>query len=433
MNSRDPNWAAGAPITPSSNGLPMNAEACNGIYLLAIFAITLGLTFARMPERLTQGFLWAEDVSIFLKGGYDQGLGSIFVPYAGYLHAVPRLIVAAYASVGSPAHAPLVLAWICAIVLAGAATLLFAAVHRHLGRVAAVCFALALTVVPQDGEIWLTVTNLQWILGPLLLVLLWREFVAEQVFPARVFYLDSVLIVLLALTGPFGLVFSVFVIGAAWIKGRRNWSHRTWGLFVAYGLAITAQVACLLHANSQGGLVKFNPADFNWIRSFLRFFVLDFISPASLNDKWPNALRICVLLVAIACCGYALYKTPRNYRFACVALLFLAVLFWALGIARFGRTDIPMRWSMGGSRYLYVPFIFCFWTFVIGLSTANGAAAKLAASVLLLLVCICSVNGFASVKWPATSITSLVTGGAVSYRISPPPSDSFATTIKTAR
>jgi hypothetical protein len=26
-----------------------------------------------------------------------------------------------------------------------------------------------------------------------------------------------------------------------------------------------------------------------------------------------------------------------------------------------------------------------------------------------------------------------VTGGAVSYRISPPPSDSFATTIKTAR
>jgi hypothetical protein len=144
----------------------MNAEACNGIYLLAIFAITLGLTFARMPERLTQGFLWAEDVSIFLKGGYDQGLGSIFVPYAGYLHAVPRLIVAAYASVGSPAHAPLVLAWICAIVLAGAATLLFAAVHRHLGRVAAVCFALALTVVPQDGEIWLTVTNLQWILGP---------------------------------------------------------------------------------------------------------------------------------------------------------------------------------------------------------------------------------------------------------------------------
>ncbi|MFM0240618.1 hypothetical protein [Paraburkholderia phytofirmans] len=433
MKSNDRTWAAGAPITAGPNASVIDDKASNGIWLLAVFAITLGLTFARMPQRLTQGFLWAEDVSIFLKGGYEEGFRSIFAPYAGYLHAVPRLIVAAYASLGSPVHAPLVLAWVCAIVLAGAATLLFAAVYRHVGRLAALCFALALIVVPQDGEIWLTVTNLQWILGPLLLVLLWREFAAKQVFPARVFYLDAVLIVLLALTGPFGLVFSVFVIGAAFIKGRHEWTARTWGLFVAYGLALTAQMACLVHASSQGGLVNFNPADFHWISSFLRYFVLDFISPASLNDKWSVGMRIGVSLIAIACCGFALYKTPGNYRFACVALLFLAVLFWVLGIARFGRTDLPMRWSMGGSRYLYVPFVFCFWTLVICLSKANGIGAKLAAGAPLLLICFSSASGFASGKWPATNITSLVTGNAVSYRLLPPPGDSFGTTIRTAR
>ncbi|REE20125.1 hypothetical protein B0G71_3250 [Paraburkholderia sp. BL27I4N3] len=433
MKSKDRTWAAGAPIAAGPNAPVIDDKASNGIWLLAVFAITFGLTFARMPQRLTQGFLWAEDASIFLKGGYEEGFRSIFAPYAGYLHAVPRLLVAAYASVGSPVHAPLVLAWVCAIVLAGAATLLFTAVYRHVGRVAAMCFALALIVVPQDGEIWLTVTNLQWILGPLLLVLLWREFVAGQVFPVRVFYLDAALIVLLALTGPFGLVFSVFVIGAAFIKGRHEWARRTWGLFVAYGLALTAQMVCLMHASSQGGLVKFNPADFHWISSFLRYFVLDFLSPASLNDQWSGGVRICLSLIAIACCGFALYKTPGNYRFACAALLFLAVLFWALGIARFGRTDLAMRWAMGGSRYLFVPFVFCFWTFVICLSKANGVGAKSAAGVLLLLVCMSSATGFASGKWPATNITSLVTGNVVSYRLSPPPGDLFVTTIKRVR
>lgn len=433
MKSKDRAWAAGEPVKASQNGRLIDAKACSSLSLLAIFAVTLGLTFARMPLRLTQGFLWAEDATIFLKGGYEAGFTSIFAPYAGYLHAVPRLIVALYASVGSPDHAPLVLAWICAIMLAGGATLLFGAVYRQLGRLGAMCFALALILVPQDGEIWLTVTNLQWVLGPVLLVLLWREFLTEPMLPARVFYLDAVLIVLLTLTGPFGLVFSPFVIGAAFFKGRHVWPRRTWSLFCAYGLALTAQMACLVHANSQGSLVNFNPADFHWFYSFFRFFILDFIAPTPLNDHLPGSAHIFELIVALGCGGFALYKTPGNFRLACVALLFLAILFWVLGITRFGRTDLPMRWSMGGSRYLYVPFVFCFWAFVIGLSKANGVYAKLAAGLLLLLVCISSASGFSSVKWPATNITSVVTGDAVSYRLSPPPGDLFKATITTAR
>lgn len=179
--------------------------------------------------------------------------------------------------------------------LAGAATLLFSAVYRHVGRVAAMCFALALIVVPQDGEIWLTVTNLQWILGPLLLVLLWREFVAEQVFPARVFYLDAVLIVLLALTGPFGLVFSAFVIGAAFIKGRHEWTRRTWGLFVAYGLALTAQMACLLHASSQGGFGQIQSGRFPLDQCFPSIFCSRFYKSSFVErsmEWWHAYLRV---------------------------------------------------------------------------------------------------------------------------------------------
>jgi len=61
------------------------------LYLLAtLFFFTI--TIVRGFDRLRYAGIWAEDGRIFLKQAYEWGWISLFQPYAGYFHTVPRLI-----------------------------------------------------------------------------------------------------------------------------------------------------------------------------------------------------------------------------------------------------------------------------------------------------------------------------------------------------
>ncbi|NRD54536.1 MULTISPECIES: hypothetical protein [Corallococcus] len=60
------------------------------------YATALGMCFAllllRSHARLAQAHVWAEDGWRFLADALEHGLGATFMPYAGYLHVVPRLL-----------------------------------------------------------------------------------------------------------------------------------------------------------------------------------------------------------------------------------------------------------------------------------------------------------------------------------------------------
>ncbi|RKG72125.1 hypothetical protein D7W79_29480 [Corallococcus exercitus] len=56
--------------------------------LLACFAVLM----LRSHARLAQAHLWAEDGTVFLADALAHGIGATFMPYAGYLHVVPRLL-----------------------------------------------------------------------------------------------------------------------------------------------------------------------------------------------------------------------------------------------------------------------------------------------------------------------------------------------------
>ncbi|GMU08548.1 hypothetical protein [Corallococcus caeni] len=64
--------------------------------LRAPYATALGVCFAvlalRSHARLVQAHLWAEDGTVFLADVLAHGVGATFMPYAGYLHVVPRLL-----------------------------------------------------------------------------------------------------------------------------------------------------------------------------------------------------------------------------------------------------------------------------------------------------------------------------------------------------
>ena len=121
--------------------------------------------------------IWAEDGQTFLTGAYGQPFThTFFMPYAGYMHAVPRIL--AEAATWLPVHdASRFFTASSALVRVGVALFVFRASSGHL-RSAAVRFMLAsaLVLLPVGGlETLDNIANLHWFLTfGAFWALLWR-------------------------------------------------------------------------------------------------------------------------------------------------------------------------------------------------------------------------------------------------------------------
>jgi len=138
---------------------------------------------------------WAEDLPIFVHAAQWDGAASIIHPYAGYLHFIPRII--AYAGTLLPVEVLpewflggvlLVTAW-CAAIIA-----------RSIGGFTGIAASLALVLASGWNEPIGSITNLQWLTAPTLLVLSLR--------PATIAHFEGITFAVVAsLTGPFSVAF----------------------------------------------------------------------------------------------------------------------------------------------------------------------------------------------------------------------------------
>jgi hypothetical protein len=183
---------------------------------LTLAAVALILV-VRKTDAVLHPQLWAEDGVVFFRQALLQGVSSIFVPYAGYLHLTQRL-VALPASLLPCQIVPLVYTSAAGLILLWACSRLLS---PRFNVPYPPLFALALVLMPQSrGECFLTLVNLQWVLAPLLVVL------AVQTAPAsrRDRWGDWLLTGLLGLTGPFViLALPLFVVRS--LRERSRYAH----------------------------------------------------------------------------------------------------------------------------------------------------------------------------------------------------------------
>ena len=58
---------------------------------IILFTLAFIVIISRRPDAILNPQFWAEDGSVFYAQAYNKGIiNSLFLPYAGYLHAVPR-------------------------------------------------------------------------------------------------------------------------------------------------------------------------------------------------------------------------------------------------------------------------------------------------------------------------------------------------------
>ncbi len=335
---------------------------------VAVLAAGAVLSVWRAWQRLSDPSLWGEDGYVFLKGAREQGLSSVLDRYAGFLHAVPRLVALALRPLPLTWQPGLYTAAGVGIGLAGYAVALSGRLDHLLpARWQRSLLFGALVVAPARDEVTGNIANLIFAGSvPLLLLGLCRD-------PAtrRGRWAELVAAGLLALGGVLALMLvPVYAARAARVRSRHSYGLAA--LVTACGLL---QVSTLLtdpRADTRAG----GPA---LVVAFLRHRLL----PAFLvgDEGWQHAWERHPVLLAAGCVALAavLAGAVAATRAAGVALIATALLASTAAGLTYGR----LSYLTIGQRHLELPLAVLAVLLVAALGARRVPLRAAAAAMLL--------------------------------------------------
>lgn len=201
MNSTNPRRIG--TVGPSGSSLFTVQPGWSTCLLLG--ALLALLHFLRSPQSLLHPQFWAEDGTLYFQQAHNQGfLSTLLKPASGYLHAFPRL-VAGLALLLPMERAPLVFNLSAFLLQLIPGLYLLSPRMSHLipSRAARVAAALLYIALPASYETHVNLTNSHWYLTLTAVCIL----SATPALKAPVRMLESLLLVLFSLTGPFSVLF----------------------------------------------------------------------------------------------------------------------------------------------------------------------------------------------------------------------------------
>jgi hypothetical protein len=385
--------------------------------LVAYAAATSVSLAAANWQKVSAPYLVAEDGPIFIEDNLSYGIGSLFVPYAGYLHMLPRLIVWV-GSIFPLESQPAALVWITLGLLS--VTLYFIGAWTSWAeRIAVAAF---FTLAPMGGYLMYSPTNLHWFTGLALALLA----VHPAPRPAKVS--GQVLLILMAtlaaLSGPFAIITLPAMIWRAWHSRTRFEII----LALSQAIAAIAQISVLTlaaHPPATPGIAR-GPL-LPWVADFaLGLFGKTVIWSPGQEVLWGTILAGELLLLFISSLFFWRGGQPGLTRL--LWMLAFAALFAAAGWARSSGTS---RSWLGGERYYVIPYALI----VVALATLlssrqrlqQGLAAVLLASMMPGL-CATAPTAIRPPHW-STKVQEIPPGGHGLIETYPPDDDQWSVFI----
>ncbi len=345
---------------------PQNSGLSVGSWLrlvLVLLTVTL-ILFVRKPDAFLNPQFWAEDGTIFFAQQYESGGSAILRPYAGYLHLLPRL-VAWIADVVVPVSlVPVFYNYSALMVIMATVASIFS---DRLKIKYQVLLAMSVVLVPHySGEVFLNITNSQWYVAIMLVVLLLKDDPSDSYGNKSLQYLSDLTIILIGgLTGPFVILLFPFFVWK-WLLGNSNYSTSALSLLSIVALI---QVSCFILAAEPSKPISLSPDPYFMVLGYKMVGLL-FLAPlVSLGFEHDSnsltivsALLSLIYLAAIPLALRAFLRERNRQAFLCLASSIVILL------AAFYRVrDDPMSLFLysNGSRYFFVPYVLTCWTVII--------------------------------------------------------------------
>lgn len=195
------------------------------------------MLYFRRPDAFTAPQFYAEEGRNFFAEAWNEGWRSCFNGLAGYFHLYPRLLANAALSLGVPVlYMPYMFS--AGALLAYLLVWYYTFTRLPCGLSGRFFGLLAIGLVPMGNEVWMNLTNVQWVLALLIPLICFGRRPSGR--STRV--IDGCVLVLCALTGPFAVVMAPLFIQHALraLRGDGRTTLFSWRpLLLAFCAAVT--------------------------------------------------------------------------------------------------------------------------------------------------------------------------------------------------
>jgi hypothetical protein len=342
---------------------------------IGLFLLALLLLFVKSPDAILAPQFWAEDGAVFFADQFQRAWPPLLTPYAGYLHTVTRL-VAWIAGWFDFSHAPL-LYNVFAIVI-DAVCIAFVSMRMRTWVPQWAVFA-SFLVVPASGDIFGTVTNVQWFMQFALAAACFTPAAAAPAMSRAVRAIGHVALALAALSGPFSVLVTGLAAGAVLIgrlaaapdsrphtfslanigraigaAGRQLPARNVLIVLVCAAIQATVLVTNELRTPVESFMLSHDlQASFGVLDKSNSFFMYTMVHPF-----FPGQLAFLTVMIAVssACLVHALFRPSAWHGIAC--------LFLGLGIVQPILAYMKQREAYtlaATSHYFYLLGVVCCW------------------------------------------------------------------------
>jgi len=321
---------------------------------IAFFASSFLILFSRRPDAILNPQFYAEDGTYWYADAYHFGLRCLFMPEAGYLHTVPRL-VALFTLLFPLAVAPLIMN-ICALFVQILPVSLFlSARFRSIPLPIRLLGSFLYLALPNSAEIHANTTNIQWHLALLVLLVLLAPDESSRLWRL----VDFPALFLVSLDGPLGIF--IVPVAAVLLAKRKNVQSGVYLAVLLPGVIVQSCTVLLSHTRNLGS----NGATLARFVSILgrQIFLGPLLGTGTLiasvrHGGPPLAIEIIATAVGLAILFYALYRGPLALK---LFISFAAVLFTAC-LARPLASDPGEQWEImmvptHFTRYYFFPML----------------------------------------------------------------------------
>jgi hypothetical protein len=351
--------------------------------LLIVAAISLMVVIARRPDALAHPQFWAEDGTIFYANAYGLGvLGSTFLPYAGSLQTLQRIV--ADFSLSLPLrYAPLLFNVCAMVVQILPVLLLWTSRFRVLVRSdkIRVLISLVYLAIPNSAEVDANITNGNWHLALAAVMIL---IVAAPTSKTWAWF-DRVALTLIGLSGPFAF-FLAPVAGIQWVKNKTKASLER--LLILVVAALIQVVVLMMGSRPTPQSLGVSAHSLLHIISG-QIFTVSILGAvqANLILSHHHAAAL-IALLGIAILAYCFWKGPWALKILLIysTLQFVASLIrpQAAGFGNELPWEVMTHVGAADSRYFLAPAIT--WIICLIWLTARGRWPMRFPAVLLLIL-----------------------------------------------
>jgi hypothetical protein len=354
--------------------------------VVLVFLFFAAVVVSRRPDVLFNAQFWAEDGKVWFADAYNLGVIQPFLhPAAGYFDTFPRMaaLIGLFLPLGI---APLMFSCIAIVFQVLPAQFLLSSRCSEWGSMnARALFAFLYLGLPNSQEMHANITNTQWHLALLALMILFARPGQSALWNA----FDLLILALSALSGPFIIFIAPIAAILYWSEPR---NRQRMALFLTTGVGALIQGLAVLLTGGEARVVQaVRGATPELLIQILakQVFLAALVGRRTLagfsfesGSNWIIAVVAVCVGIAIEC--YVLLKAPSVWK------AFIAFSFCILGVSlAFPMTKSP-QWpallASGGVRYWFFPMLAFMASVVWMLHGRNPAIVRATATALLLVM-----------------------------------------------